>query len=91
MSLVWSSPARRDLFRIAFDELNLVPDQLLERIETAPLALLDFPDMGSPTRFHGIRKWRVAKTPFLLFYAVEKDRIAIRRVIHASSDWANQF
>jgi toxin ParE1/3/4 len=92
--LIWSSPARRDLYRIAAEASSFDPDlplELLERVEHAPLALLEFPDMGSPTRRRGIRKWHVGRTPFLLFYANSATEVEIRRVVHARSDWDSEF
>lgn len=88
--LIWAHPARRDLYRIAAEFGRIDPELpiiLLERIEEAPLALLDYPGLGSLTERRGIRKWPVKKTPFLLFYAARADGIEIRRVVHAASDW----
>lgn len=88
--LIWSFPARRDLYRIAADYGEMdptLPLEILMRIEQAPSALLDYPDIGSPTPRKGIRKWHVRKTPFLLFYASTPARLEIRRVVHERSDW----
>ena len=88
--LVWARAARRDLFAIAtyygqFDPT--LPMTLLARVYDAPLALLDFPEMGSPTRHPRVRKWRVRNTPFVLFYARASRGIEIRRVRHEREDW----
>ncbi|TPG41161.1 type II toxin-antitoxin system RelE/ParE family toxin [Sphingomonas koreensis] len=83
--LIWSGPARSDLFSIAayYGRIDpTLPDLILQRIEEAPLVLLDFPKVGSPTRNDRVRKWRVPKTPFVLFYAEHGDDIQIRRVVH---------
>ena len=88
--LIWSFPARRDLYRIAaeYGEMDpALPLEMLMRIEQAPLALMDYPDIGSPTPRRGIRKWHVRRTPFLLFYASTTKRLEIRRVGHERSDW----
>lgn len=60
---------------------------LLERISEAPLVLLDYPGLGSPTALPGVRKWPVRQTPFLLFYVTKRDRVEITSVRHAASDW----
>jgi plasmid stabilization system protein ParE len=89
-TLIWSHPARRDLYAIAayYGRLDpSLPEIFLERIEEAPLVLLDFPGLGSPTRSADVRRWRVPKTPFLLLYAEVSKGIQIRRVIHDRSDW----
>jgi plasmid stabilization system protein ParE len=61
---------------------------MLMRIEHAPAALLDYPDIGSLTPWRGLRKWQVRRTPFLLFYVNTPERLEIRRVVHERSDWA---
>lgn len=88
--LIWSHAARRDLYRIAAEYGAIDPDlpfTLLGRIEEAPLVLLEYPRLGSPTHRPGVRKWRARKTPFLLFYAVSRSGVEIRHVRHAASDW----
>ena len=88
--LIWSRPARRDLYDIANGYREIDPDLpliLLERIEHAPLVLLDYPEIGSPTHQRGLRKWPVRQTPFVLLYASTRSEVEIRRVVHASSDW----
>ena len=92
--LIWAGPARRDLFAIAAEAAEQdadLPHILLERVETAPLALLDYPAMGSPLGTTKLRKWPVRKTPFILIYAQRDDRVEIRRVLHAASDWLDLF
>lgn len=88
--LIWSGPAHRDLYQLAADYGKIDPDLptlLLERIEEAPLPLLDFPALGSLIGRKGIRKWPIRKTPFVLFYAIRSEVVEIRRVIAVASDW----
>lgn len=86
--LLWGISARRDLYTIARRYGEIDPDLpliLLERIETAPLILLDNPGLGSP--FAGkLRKWPVKRTPFVLLYRAAGGDIQIRRVLDARSD-----
>ena len=92
--LIWAGPARRDLFRIAADAGELdrdLPLILLERVEKAPLTLLDYPGMGTPLGSTRLRKWPVRKTPFILIYAERGDTVEVRRVLHAASDWLALF
>lgn len=88
--LIWSHPARRDLFAIAAYYATIdpaLPETLLDRIEQTPLILLDFPGLGAPTLHPGIRKWLVPGTPFLLLYAARPGSVQIRRVLHDRSEW----
>ena len=87
--LIWSRLARQDLYAIAFDELLWDADQLIDRIEKAPLILLDFPELGPVAGPDGLRKWHVRHTPFLLLYKDLGSSVEISRVVHASSDWMN--
>lgn len=86
---IWSRLARQDLYGIAFDELGMSVDALIVRIETAPLILLDFPELGEKVGPDGRRKWRVKRTPFILLYRKAGDDVEISRVIHSASDWKN--
>ncbi len=85
--LIWSRPARQDLYRIAFDEMLWDVEVLVERIEKAPLLLTEFPELGEMIGSTGRRKWRVKGTPFLLIYKSRKGTVEISRVVHAASDW----
>lgn len=91
MTLIWSRPARRDIFAIAEHYGLIDPDlplHLLTRIQEAPLVLLEYPHLGSLTRRRGIRKWSVRGTPFILLYAAGPARVEIRRVIHSAMNWS---
>ena len=88
--IIWSGPAQRDLLAIASYFDQIAPDlgsTMLERIERAPLPLLDFPDLGEVMARRNTRKWVVRKTPFLLIYGVAAEDIEIKRVRHEREDW----
>ena len=90
MQLRWALRARRDLFDIAdhYAEIDSdIADQMLLRIETAPLLLTEHPFAGPPVDDSALRKWAVRKTPYLLFYRVTRTAVEIARVVHAASDW----
>jgi plasmid stabilization system protein ParE len=94
MQLIWSAPARHDLLDIAFHYGQIdsdLPFTLLERIYDAPIILTRFPNIGSPTSDSRVRKWVVKRTPFILFYVINGNRIEIRHVRHASSNWQNEI
>jgi toxin ParE1/3/4 len=91
--LDWTARAKADLADVLryYNDVDFaLGESLFVRIITAPAPLLDQPGIGSPTRKSGIRKWRVKRTPFLLFYRLRKDgALQILRVRHAAQDWAS--
>lgn len=88
--IIWSRPARNDIFEIAayYDEMDAdLAEAIVDRIGAASLPLLGHPRLGTPIKNAGIRKWLVRDTPYLPLYAVRGNEIEIRRVRHAASDW----
>jgi toxin ParE1/3/4 len=88
--LEWAAATEADINQIIEYYAGISPalaTELVERIATAPKQLLDFPFIGPETDVEGLRKWRVARTPFLLLYVVERDRVLIVRVVDARSNW----
>ena len=86
--LIWSPRAQRDLFDIAsyYDGIDpTLTNEMLDLIEAAPAPLLDFPLLGAAST-GGSRKWRVPRTPFLLFYDPLDDAIEIVTVTHVRSN-----
>ena len=90
MRLLWSRPARDDVFAIAdyYDAIDPdLAEAILDRIDGAASALLANPHIGRPLVNLDVRKWSVRHTPFLLLYAVRGNDIEIRRVRHGAADW----
>lgn len=90
MQLRWARHARQDLLDIAdhHDSLSAgLAETMLERIETAPLLLLDHPFAGPPVPETELRKWRARGTPFILLYRVRRDFVEVARVVHSATDW----
>lgn len=90
MRLEWAETTEDDLNRIIAHYAEIAPSLAMEfigRIAEAPTALLHFPFIGPETDVDGLRKWRVAKTPFLLLYTVQPDRVVVVRVVDARSNW----
>jgi toxin ParE1/3/4 len=88
--LDWAETTEEDLNRIIAHYHEIAPSlamDLIERIAAAPRPLLDFPFIGPETEIDGLRKWLVAKTPFLLLYNVEPDRVVVVRVVDTRSNW----
>lgn len=90
MRVIWSRDAQDDVFDIVIfyglDDPALA-DEFVDRIEAAPVRLIDFPRLGRRLGGRATRKWSVPRTPFILLYVADDDRIEIERVVHVSSDW----
>jgi toxin ParE1/3/4 len=90
MQLRWAHRARRDLLKLGDYYESVEPglgEHLLEKIEQAPLILLDQPKLGPGTGRGRYRKWTVRGTPFVLTYRVLHSAVEIARVHHSASDW----
>lgn len=88
--LAWSLQARRDLEGIRDFLVEGRPDLWLELLIEAKAStdfLLETPGAGSPIEISGLRKWRIGKTPYLIFYRFSKREVRIIRIHHASQDW----
>jgi toxin ParE1/3/4 len=91
MHVIWSRPAAADLFEIADYYDTIDPDlarDMMDRVADAAMPLIDHPRIGPVLDEQPeVRKWRIPRTPFLLFYAIAGDRIEVRRVRHVREDW----
>lgn len=90
MPVTWSRRAQADftaIFSRALDEDARYALNLVEALDAAMVRLADFPRLGTPIGSQGHRKWRLAKTPFLLIYADEDRGLHILRVCHERQDW----
>lgn len=47
------------------------------------------PEAGQAVPGSPYRKWRVRKTPYILFYRPDGTTLRVVRLIHASRDWKN--
>lgn len=87
MDIFWGDGAKRDFnAAIAFirPESPAGATRVGERILAAVGLLSEFPELAPASRKHrGLRQLVVAKTPFLVIYRIESQRIEIRAVVHA--------
>jgi toxin ParE1/3/4 len=85
MRLVWTARARLQLLHIvdtiAADNPNTAWS-LHDYIEARAQSLLDFPELGPPSRVAGTRQLVITGTLYLLTYRVKEDRITIANVWH---------
>jgi toxin ParE1/3/4 len=94
MTLRWALRARRDLHElIAYiaDDSVAAAELVASRILKTAELLSEVPHAGRPSRVEGTRELVVLRTPYLLAYRVEPDRIRILRVYHGAREWPSRF
>lgn len=88
--ILWSRLAVQDLDSIADHYADIAPDFTV-RIEDALLAAADFlrdaPGAGSVFGSAGVRKWSLARLPYVILYRSDATGIAILRIHHARQNW----
>lgn len=91
MKLVeWTDPAEWDLQAIddywcAYSTERA--DEILDTIKAAGDFLAGMPEAGPALEGREVRKWRVARTNYLLIYRLARDEVQILRVHHALENW----
>jgi toxin ParE1/3/4 len=71
-----------------FGERNPVAcDVMLGRIGDAAALLATHPRIGHPGRVTGTREFFIARTPFVLVYAIANEELTVLRVLHAQRQW----
>ncbi|WP_235076525.1 type II toxin-antitoxin system RelE/ParE family toxin [Sphingomonas sp. S2-65] len=81
--------AQADAERIARYHQAIDPElaaEILQRIVGATRILGDLPQAGPATEHGARRKWRVARTSYILFYRIERDHVRILRVLHGAQE-----
>ncbi len=94
MTVWWMPSAEADLDQIEGYIAGDKPEAATEmaaRILEATEALGRFPLIGRAGRVEGTRELVVTGTPFVIAYAVRRDRIAILAVVHGSRAWPEEF
>lgn len=89
-AIIWTTSARIDLARIDdyYCDLDLeFANRIARNAVAAARFLVENPFAGPVVDGTSYRKWRVADSPFLLFYRVEKAAIRIVRIRHYREDW----
>lgn len=90
-SIRWAKMSRGDLARIDRHYREISPalaDEINLRIVEGVAILAALPAAGPATERGGRRKWRVANTPYILFYRVMADHVRVLRVVHGARDLA---
>lgn len=90
MRIVWSPEAREDVAEIYRHYAEIDSEyayQAAERAMRAARLLAERPKLGPVVETTAFRKWRAPKTPYILIYRVDDDRLRIVRVAHHARDW----
>jgi toxin ParE1/3/4 len=95
MTPVWSPEAIADLESlrayIEQDDPAAARRVALHIIHNVETLLPDHPDMGRPGRVSGTRELVIPKTPFIVPYRLEGNRIQILRVFRGARRWPERF
>lgn len=90
-TLIWSRASQRDLQDIQAFWRRRDPSlivQLFVETQRATEFLLETQGAGAPAGTD-LRKWRIGRTPYLLFYRVDDLALRIVRVFHERQNWLN--
>jgi toxin ParE1/3/4 len=85
MRVAWADSARRDFDNaIAFlgAQSPSGARRVGQRILDAVSLLEQFPELAPPSRHRGLRQMAVPRTPYLVIYRIQADRVEIRAVVH---------
>jgi toxin ParE1/3/4 len=95
MNPIWSPEAIADLAAlrayIAQDDPAAARRIALHILHNVEALLPNHPGMGRPGRVPGTRELVIPKTPFIVPYRLEGDRIQILRVFHGARRWPERF
>ena len=87
MRLRYTRVALRELaeiFSYLSDRNPRAADAVIDRVEEVVAHLLDFPEMGHRTDEPGVRIASLGRYPYLIFYIVEGEEVAVVHVRHAA-------
>lgn len=94
MKLIWSPQAVADREGI-YDFIDAESPQSAilvdDRIWNATLSLMRFPEIGRPGRIAGTRELVVQRTPYLVAYRIQDDRLRILRILHGAQRWPKRL
>jgi toxin ParE1/3/4 len=62
-----------------------------DRIWNATSSLSRFPEIGRPGRIAGTRELVVQRTPYLVAYRIQDDRLRILRILHGAQRWPKRL
>jgi toxin ParE1/3/4 len=95
MTPVWSPEAIADLEAlrayIAQDDPAAARRIALHIVHNVEALLPNYPESGRPGRVPGTRELVIPRTPFIVPYRLEGNRIQVLRVFHGARRWPERF
>lgn len=94
MRVRWSTPAHRDILRIAAYYRNIDPElsaRMRERVDAAVARLISLRSIARLGSDGLTRKWRAKGTPLLIFFVVQADELIVTRIRDQREDWILEF
>jgi len=95
MNVVWSPQAINDLTTlhayIEHDDPAAAQRIVSHILHSVQDLLVRQPQMGRPGRVPGTRELVVPRTPYIVPYRVQANRLEVLRVYHAARKWPDQF
>jgi plasmid stabilization system protein ParE len=86
----WAQQARRDVDEIKDHWIDERPDyvgEVLAGTQAALRLLIETPGLGSPVGLRDYRRWRIGRTPYLIFYRFDRRELRVLRVRHERQNW----
>jgi toxin ParE1/3/4 len=94
-AIEWAEVAIRQIDQaydyIAFSNSEEVAIRVTTRIVTTIQQLAKFPLLGRSGQVPGTRELVISNTPFVVAYAIARDRIVIPAIYHGAQQWPEAF
>ena len=95
MSPIWSPEAIADLAALRVyieqDDPAAARRIALHILHNVQALLTSHPEMGRPGRVPGTRELVIPRTPFIVPYRLQGNRIQILRIFHSARRWPERF
>ncbi len=94
MTVEWTPLATahlRSVFEYIARDNSAAAERVLAQVFAGVERLERFPNMGRSGRLEGSRELVMAGTPFVVPHRINRNRVEILAVFHASRKWPEQF
>jgi addiction module RelE/StbE family toxin len=94
MKLAWAAPALRDLqdiYEYVAQDSVTAADALNSRIYEAAELICRFPYAGRIGRVENSRELSITRTPFVMVYEIQGERIIVLAILRGVRKWPEHF